>query len=74
MGQLGHPLDGVDRAEGVRDVGERGDPGPGREKPLEGPDVDDPRIVDGRDSKAGPLLLAQHLPGHDVRVVLEPGQ
>ena len=30
-------------------------------------------VVDGRDTQLGALFPAQHLPGHDVGVVLEPG-
>ena len=35
--------------------------------------VDLARVVDGRDPQRRALLLAEHLPGHDVRVVLEAG-
>ncbi len=73
VGELRHAAHGVDGAERVRHVRDRDDPGPGREEPLERGHVHLAGVVDRGDPQRRALLLAQHLPGHDVRVVLETG-
>ena len=73
VGEGGDALDRQDRAEGVREVRHGDELRARREHALEHVEVDVARLVEGDDREARALLLAEHLPGHDVRVVLEAG-
>jgi hypothetical protein len=66
----------VHGAQGVRDVaqGEDADAvAAGLERRLEGVQVEDAAVVEGDRLDRGPRFAADDLPGHDVGVVLEPG-
>ena len=71
--RLGDELgDGVHGAERVRDVRERDDLRPrAKQRPNVG--IELTVVVDRRHAQPGAGLLADHLPRHDVGVVLEPG-
>jgi hypothetical protein len=76
LARVGEPddaLDRVDRAEGVRDVADGDELRPLREQGLEGVHLQLAAVVDRRDAQGRAGLLAEHLPGHDVGVVLEVG-
>ena len=66
-------LDGIDGAERIRDVRDGDDLGLRAEQLLEFIEQQFAAIVDGRDAQLRALLFAQHLPGHDVGVVLHGG-
>ena len=61
-----------DRAERVRDVRQRHELRARREQGCERVEVHFAGLGDRDDLQRGARLLAEHLPGHDVRVVLEP--
>ncbi len=71
MRRVDHWLHRDDRAERVRDVGDRHNASPLVEQPLVRRYVDLTRVVDRHHSEDRALLLTEHLPGHDVRVVLQ---
>ena len=71
VGQVGDGADRVDRADGVGNVGQRQQAGA---RPDPGGQLVERQLAvvgDGGGDEAGALLLAQHLPGDDVRVVLQ---
>ena len=70
---LDHPLDRVDRPEGVGDVADGHELRPRAEEPGVLVEQQLARVVDGNDAQEGAPLLAQELPGDDVRVVLDGG-
>ena len=59
--------------EGVRDVGERDELRPRAEQARVFVEEDLAAVVHRGHPQAGARLLAEPVPGHDVRVVLEPG-
>ena len=67
---VGH---GIDRAEGVGHVRHRDNPGARAHQRFELVEQQLAAIVDRRHAKACTRSLAQHLPGHDVRVMLHGG-
>ncbi len=71
VGELRDLPDRQDRAEGVREVRDRDDLRPVREHLLEGRDVHVAGVVERRHDEARALLLAEELPGDDIRMVLE---
>ena len=64
----------VDRAEHVRDVGERHEPGPPREEPLECLEVEGALVGHGHVPEPELPLPREEDPRHQVRVVLHLGQ
>ena len=70
LGALDDLRDGVDRAEHVRDVGERHEPRPPREEALERLEVERPLVGHGHVPEAELPLAGEQDPGHQVRVVL----
>ena len=73
MRQTNQLLDGIDRAQGVREVRHGRHARLRREQPLELVHEQLASIVHRRDAEHGALPLAEQLPGHDVRVVLHRG-
>ena len=70
VGDLGDAPDRVDRAEHVGDVGDGHQLGPRPDEAFELVEQQLAGVVDGRDPETGAPLLADHLPGDDVGVVL----
>src|ERR1043166_3918876 len=66
-------LDGVDRAERVRDVADADELRALAEERVELVEQEFARVVHRDDPEARALLLAEHLPGDEVRVVLHLG-
>ena len=73
MRHLDHLARRSDRAERIGDLGERDDARPRIEQLLVFVEQHVAAVVDRRDAELGALLGAQHLPRHDVGVVLEMG-
>jgi hypothetical protein len=73
MGEFDDPRDRIDRAQRVGDVHDADELDSRREHFLEGVHPELPAIVDRRHDELGAGLLADELPGHDVRVVLHMG-
>ena len=67
------PLDGIDRAQRVRDVRYGNDFGPRSQQLLEVLEQQLAAVVDWRNPQPCALLFAQDLPGHDVGVMLHGG-
>ena len=74
LGALDDLRDRVDRAEHVRDVGERHEPRPPREEALERLEVERPLVGHGHVPEAELPLAGEEDPRHQVRVVLHLGQ
>ena len=74
VGLRDHLGDGVDRAEGVGDVGERHELGLEPEEDLEHVLAEDPVVGDRDELEVAVLLLGQDLPRDEVRVVLHLGE
>ena len=70
-GDLVHRVHG---AEGVRDVDHRDDAGPVAQERREAVHVELAPVGDRRRQHLRPGQVGDHLPGHDVRVVLHPGE
>ena len=70
VGDVDDAPDRVDRAERVGDVGDRDELGARPDELLELVEQQLAGVVDGRDAQTGAPLLADHLPGDDVGVVL----
>ncbi len=73
MRHFDHLLCGRHGAERVRDLREGDEPGAGSEQLLVGIEPNLPMIVDGDDLQHRARLRAELLPGHDVGVMLKPG-
>ena len=73
MRHLDHLARRSDRAERIGDLGERDDARPRIEQLLVFVEQHVAAVVDRRDAELCALLGAQHLPRHDVGVVLEMG-
>ena len=71
LGETGHLGGGVDRAEGVGDVREGDELGARGQQALEGDKVDFAARRDGRHDDLGAGAFGDHLPRHDVRMMLE---
>ena len=71
VSQAGDGLDRHERACRIGEVGHRDEPGAGRQKRLEGGQIQPAGRVDRRHDQPDADAVAQQLPGHDVRVVLE---
>src|SRR5579875_428897 len=62
---------GIDCAERVRDMGDRHEASLATEQPFEFPENHFPGVIDWNNAQESALLLAKHLPGNDVRMVLQ---
>ena len=74
VGLAGHLLDRVDRAQRVRDVGERDQLGLEAQQDLEHVLAQDAVVRDRDELEVRVLLLGQDLPRDEVRVVLHLGE
>ena len=72
MGHLDDLVDRVDGAERVGHVNDRDELRARRQQPLELVEAQLAAFVDRHDAQRRARLLAEQLPGHDVRVVLHP--
>ena len=74
VGHVGHVAHGVHRAQHVAHVGRTHQPGAGRKEAFVGVEPQGAGIVHRNDLDDDAFALTQHLPRHDVGVVLHDGE
>lgn len=73
MGLVNKGAQGIDRTEGIRDLGDGEQAAPFAQQPLQLNRIEIARLVEFQETQFGPAPLRRHLPGHQVAVVLQLG-